>query len=86
MRVKSPFSTSCGEISGIILIPVTLIAPMDFFVNVHKLRISGAASPHPGNKHQRKGDFPVKDLPGHSNTASGLSEEAAEDKIAVKTS
>lgn len=39
----------------------------------------------PGNKHQRKGDFPAKDWPGCSNSASRLSGEAAENKIVVKT-
>lgn len=86
MSVESPFSTSQGEISVITLIPLTLIAQMDFFISLHNLRINTAASPHPGNKHQRKGDFPVKDFPGHSNSASRQSDETAEKKIVVKTS
>lgn len=86
MSVESPFSTSCGEISAITLMPVTLIAQMGFFISLQKLRINGAASPHSGNKHQRKGDFPAKDLPGHSKSASRLSGEVAENKIVVKTS
>lgn len=80
------FFLSGGEISGTSLIPLPLIAQMDFSISLHNLRINAAASPHPGNKHQRQGDFPVKDLPGHSNSASSQSEEAAENKIVVKTS
>lgn len=86
MSVESPFSTSHNKISGMTLIPLTLIAHMDFFISLHNLRINAAASSHPRNKHQRKGDIPVKDLPGYSNSASSLSEEAAENKIVVKTS
>lgn len=84
--MEIPFSTSYGEISVTTLIPLTLIAQMDFFISPHNPRINTAASPHPGNKNQRKGDFTVKDFPGHSNSASRLSEETAENKIVVKTS
>lgn len=84
--MESPFSTSRGKINRITLIPLTLIAQMDLFISPHNLRINAAVSPHPGNEHQRKGDFPVQDLPGHSNSASRQSEEAAENKIVVKTS
>lgn len=57
MSVESPFSTSCGEISAITLIPVTLIAQMGFFISLHKLRINGAASPHPGKKTPKERSF-----------------------------
>lgn len=86
MSVESPFSTSCGKFSGTTLIPLTLLAQMDFFISLHNLRINAAASPHPRNRCQRKGDFPFEGLPGHSISASRLSEEAAENKIFVKTS
>lgn len=40
-----------GEISGITLIQLTLIAQVDFFISLHNLRINAAVSPQPGNKH-----------------------------------
>lgn len=86
MSVESPFSTLHGEMSGITLIQLTLVAQMNFFISLDNLRINAAAPPHPGNKHLRKGDLPIKNLPGHSNSASRLSEETAENQIVVKTS